>query len=150
MKASQILERILEDHVALRGMLESLENRSKRVLDGERNLAGALRVEGEALLAKLREHMHWEDVHLAPALRDADAWGEERAERLAQDHREQRELLQHVLWSLQDQSRPAVLLARNLLDVVSTLREDMQQEERSLLYPIALRDGLIGIDVETG
>ena len=36
---------------------------------------GPLRLETETFVKLLREHTDWEDLHLAPALRDADPWG---------------------------------------------------------------------------
>lgn len=94
--------------------------------------------------------MRWEDRHLAPALREADAWGEERAAKLDRDHREQRQVLSHCLAAVADESRPASVVARTLIDLVGMLREDIEDEERVLLDERVLRDDVVGIDVETG
>ncbi len=150
MHPSEIRRRILSDHQALRGMLLSLESLGQQVSAGQRHLVGPLRLEGEALLDRLLTHMKWEDVHLRPALLAADAWGEARAERLDRDHREQRALLEDSLSRVRDPSRPACLLARNLLDLIALLRTDMDEEERDLLDTRVLRDDVVGIDVETG
>lgn len=150
MRPSEVRRRVQQDHVAIRGMILSLEHLAAQVLEGERHLVGELRVEGEKLLQTLREHMRWEDLHLAPALRQADAWGEERAARLDADHREQREMLAHVLESVQDQGRPAQLIARTLLDLIEMLRVDMESEESDLLDPRVIRDDVVAVDVETG
>jgi hypothetical protein len=149
-RPSQIRAQVLDDHLAIRGMLLGLEDLANAVLGGRRELLRPLRLEGVSLLERLDRHMYWEDVHLAPALRRADAWGEERAEHLDRDHAEQRELLTHALERVEDPTRPAELLARNLLDLVALLREDMEDEERSLLDERVLRDDVVGIDVETG
>ena len=150
MKPSEIRKHVLSDHVTIRGMLLSVETIAKQVLEGERNLVGALRLEGEGLLTFLREHMGWEDRYQGPALRAADAWGPARAEQLDSDHREQRQLLEHSLATLEDQSRPPALIARNLLDLVELLRQDVEDEESALLDEKVLRDDVVGIDVETG
>ena len=150
MKPSEVRQRILADHEALRAELVELEKLARQVLDGERSLLGPLRDRGEALLAKLREHMSWEDAHLTPALRAADAWGEERAGRLAADHREQREMLGEVLAGLRDRSRPAAMVARELAALVAVLRDDMVHEEECLIAERVLRDDVTGIDVEAG
>jgi iron-sulfur cluster repair protein YtfE (RIC family) len=131
-------------------MLMSLEHVAERVRGGDPSLVGALRLEGEELLRRLQEHMLWEDLHLAPALRQADAWGEERAARLDSDHREQRQVLAHCLDAVSDPSRPTSVVARTLIDLIGMLREDMEEEERLLLDERVLRDDVIGIDVETG
>ena len=150
MKPSEVRRQVLADHVTVRGMLLSIESLAQQVIAGERNLAGALRFEGEGLLAFLRNHMSWEDRYLAPALRAADSWGAERAEQLESDHLEQRQLLQHALETIEDESRPPALVARNLLDLVQLLREDIEDEETTLLDERVLRDDVVGIDVETG
>jgi hemerythrin-like domain-containing protein len=150
MTPGEVRARILADHVAIRGMLLSLESVANRVRDGERSLAAALRLEGEALLHHLQEHMSWEDLHLAPALRRADAWGEERAAKLDSDHREQRQVLAHCLAGVEDESRPESVVARTLIDLVEMLREDIEDEERLLLDERILRDDVVGIDVEAG
>ena len=150
MKPSEVRRHVLSDHVTIRGMLLSVESVAKKVIDEEHHLVGALRLEGEGLLAFLREHMRWEDRYLAPALREADSWGSARAEQLESDHREQRQLLQHSLETIEEQSRPPALIARNMLDLVRLLREDIEHEESALLDERVLRDDVVGIDVDTG
>lgn len=150
MRPSEVRRRVLEDHERIRAMLVVLEATAGQVLSGEAHLLGSLRLEGGTLLGTLREHMHWEDVHLRPALLEADAWGLERAERLDHDHREQRELLGYALASVEDQSRPAPVIARTLLDLVKLLRADMEDEERWLVDARVLRDDVVSIDAETG
>ncbi len=140
MRPSEVRRQVLAAHAALRDNLSRLQKVAQRVLEGERSLLGALRLEGEALLKLLLEHMQWEDVNLDAALRHSDAWGGERAAQLARDHREQRELLEHALRDLHDQARPAVVLARSLVDLVELLGEDMADEEAALLDERVLRD----------
>ena len=150
MQPSEVRRRILDDHEKLRAMLTQLEATAAQVLTGEAQLLGSLRTEGTALLSTLREHMHWEDVYLRPALLAADAWGRERAERLDHDHEEQRELLGWAVESVEDQSRPAPVIARTMLDLVRLVREDMTDEERWLVNERVLRDDVVTIDCETG
>lgn len=150
MKPSEIRRKVLADHTFLRGMLASLESLAREVLEGNRRLVGALRLEGEGLLETLQRHMAWEEQHMAPALREADAWGQARVDRLFDDHREQREMLANALERLRDPTRPPVLLARNLLDLVSLIREDMADEEQCALDESVLRDDVIAIDAEAG
>ena len=99
---------------------------------------------------KLVAHLDFEDRYLVPTIRDVDAWGEERANRLAQEHVEQRELFQYILGRLRDTNRPSILLGRELLAFVEVLLEDMQQEEQTVLDADLLRDDVVSIDVETG
>jgi hypothetical protein len=148
MQPSEVRRRILADHETLRGMLLSLEKSARAVVAGERRLVGPLRLEGEALLAQLADHIRWEDLHLRRALLETDIWGEERAEQLEMDHREQRELLRYALEQVHDLRRPAVITARSLLDLVKLLRAEMEQEEMLLRDVRGLRDDAVGTDVE--
>jgi iron-sulfur cluster repair protein YtfE (RIC family) len=144
MRPSRVRKRVLADHQALRRQLQELEASAGRA----REIGGdacQLRREAEALVTTLAEHMHWEDRFLAPALRAADAWGEERAALLATDHREQRELLADVIEKLRDPDRPAQVVIDNVLDLVALLRDDMEGEEATLLDPRVLRDDVITI-----
>jgi len=56
----------------------------------------------------------------------------ERAALLDRDHLEQRELLLHTLSGLRDPRHPSIPLARNMVDLVALLREDMIQEDELL------------------
>lgn len=150
MRPSEVRNRILHDHETLRAMLFSVERVASEVANGEAQLVGNMRFEGETLMERLLEHMHWEDLYLRPALCEADSWGQERAERLDRDHREQREMLSYALASVEDQSRPPLVIARQLLDLVRLLREDMEDEEQALVNDRVLRDDVVSIDVETG
>lgn len=135
MRPSEVRRQILADHDRLRGVLLSIEALGVRVLAGATESVRPLRLEGETLHELLFEHMGWEDRYLAPALRDAGDWGVERARRLDQEHREQRELLAHTLAGLRDPSRPTVALARTMVDLVALLRADMIDEEETVLDP---------------
>lgn len=149
MEPSAIRSRILSDHQRLRRDLERLEALVADVRIG-RTPSAALRVDTEALLAWLRAHMRWEEAYLLPALREADAWGEARAERLIRDHREQRELLGFVNERVTDGTHPAALLLRDVAHLIELLRDDMRQEELELLDERVLRDDVVAIDVLTG
>jgi iron-sulfur cluster repair protein YtfE (RIC family) len=153
MRPSEVRQRVLHDHERLRHALDGLEDLARCVAEGTEgslDFASDLRDAGEVLLESLERHMAWEDRHLAPALLEADAWGEERVKHLAEDHREQREVLRHTLSALADPGRPALVLARTLLDFVTLLRDDMDSEERLQLDPSVLRDDVIAIDAEDG
>lgn len=150
MKPSQVRSQILGDHERLRGLLVPLERRGRRVLEGEEGELPLLRADAEAFLVRLREHMGWEDRYLRPALIGADARGQERARRLDDDHREQRELLEFVLRVVGDRTRPPVVIARNVLDLIELIRNDMVEEEYWLVNDRVLRDDGVGIDVESG
>ena len=150
MKPSEIRHRVLSDHVVLRGMLARIEDLALSVLDGVDVPATTLREEGERLLGRLEAHMGWEDRYLGPALEQADAWGDVRLARLAEDHREQRELLGYELACLRDPTRPVEMVARNLLDLIHLIRSDMAEEEAGCLDPRVLRDDVVTTDFVSG
>ena len=150
MRPSQVRDHNLADHEELRKALGALEELAGEVLAGDRHLVGPLRDAGEAFLRRLREHMHWEDRFLAQALREADAWGEERAAELEREHSEQRTLLAEELQRLRQETRPPHVVARELVALASRLREDMETEERHTLDERVLRDDVIAIHPETG
>jgi iron-sulfur cluster repair protein YtfE (RIC family) len=147
MRPSDVRQRVLSDHEELRGRLDRLERLARAVATG----AGPreLRAEAEALLDRLAIHMSWEDLYLVPVLREADGWGDARTARFADEHREQRELLEYVLRSLHDANRPGPVVASNVLDLVSLLRADMVDEESAFLDERLLRDDPIAIDLLT-
>ena len=89
-------------------------------------------------------------TNLVPAIRDADGWGEERANLLAREHVEQRDQFQYILDRLRDTDRASILLGRELLAFVGVLLADMQREEQTVLDADLLRNDVVGIDMETG
>ncbi|MDJ0864629.1 MAG: hemerythrin domain-containing protein [Myxococcota bacterium] len=150
MNPTEIRRRVLQDHEALRERLVALAELARQVADGDTDQARTLRGEAALFLEVLGTHMKWEDRFLRPALADADAWGKERVARLDADHREQREVLAAVLDRLLDGTRPAPLVARDVLDLVELLRRDMAEEEQDLLDPRVLRDDVVTIDGMSG
>ena len=150
MRPSEVRRSVLSDHQKLREQLTKLEQLSRAALAGTHLPPGALRGEAKALLAGLASHMSWEDRYLAPVLLEADAWGDLRCAQLAEDHREQRNLLEYVLRQLHDEGRPESIVAGDLLDLVTLLRDDMNDEESALLQESLLRDDVVGVDVTTG
>lgn len=149
MQPSEVRIRVLHDHEALRERLDELEDLVRDVERGNGERALSLRMHAVELLRALENHMQWEDCYLVPVLRESDAWGPERVKRFDADHREQREVLHHVLHVLADTDRPACLIARGVRDFVFLLRADMDEEENVFLDPRVVRDDVIGIDVET-
>lgn len=150
MKPEAVRRRVLADHHELRADLDRIELLAREILEGLRIPVEALRMETERLFARLETHMKWEEAYLLPALRDADAWGAERAQRLVCDHKEQRELLGFIQGRLRDAMRPSLAVARDATHLITLLRDDMLEEEHDLLDPDVLRDDVVGISVETG
>ena len=149
MQPSEVRQAIVAQHEELRGLLRSLDELARRAAEADDACVPALREIGFHLHDKLVAHLDFEDRYLVPAIRDADGWGEERANLLAQEHVEQRELFQYILVRLRDANRASILLGRELLAFVEVLLSDMQQEEQTVLDADLLRDDVVGSDVET-
>jgi Hemerythrin HHE cation binding domain len=149
MRPSEVREKVLADHERLRSDFVRIEALARAVRDGALVRFSDLRVEGDALLARLLTHMRWEESYLLPALREADSWGAERAARLIKDHRDQRELFRFFHSRLGDTEAWPVL-ARRLTDLIALLRDDMAEEERDLLDERVLRDDVVAVDALTG
>jgi len=121
-------------------MLDELDQRAFRVLEGRENELSALRDYGLTFLSKFAEHLAFEDRFLAPALRAAGTEGIDHAKYLADDHREQRELLKYILSGLRDRSRPAPVVAGELRGLVELILDDMVMEEMTIIEGAILRN----------
>lgn len=149
MRNSEIRQTILDDHAALRGLFASLRD-LLRSAGGGAERDRAVRELGAALRERFLTHLDLEDRYLVPALREIDAWGEERAKRVSREHEEQRGRLDRLLKHLQDPERPMADLTEELDVLLRDLLEDMTHEEATVLREDLLRDDPVTVDVETG
>ena len=148
-KPEEILECVLADHEALRGMLVRVEVLAHHVLQGRVRFAKELREQFMVLDGRLREHLELEERILAPALLASDAWGPDRVERLHQEHGRQREIMTEA-WYAGRQGEPNILVFALLAwGFVRMLREDMAEEERISLNDRVLGDNPIDPCAET-
>ena len=143
MKPREIRKQILADHAFLRGMLDELDQRAIRVLEGRDNEGSTLRDYGLSFLSRFTEHLAFEDRFLGPALEAAGPSGIEHAKHLTDDHREQRELLSYILAGLEDVDRPAQVVAGGMRDLVELILRDMALEEETILKRAVLRDPVL-------
>jgi hypothetical protein len=131
-------------------MLEDTRGRVREGLESQLPSWKRLRREGEKLGLALERHTLWEERHLVPVLRDADAWGVQRVQRLRQEHAEQRRILSLLLERLRDERRSPRCIAGDLLELGSRLECEMQREEQEALSPDIIRDDVVSIDLEAG
>lgn len=145
MRPSHVRTRIADEHASLREELDGLEALAARLEAGDSGAAAEAHARCTAFYDQLRDHIDLEDAILAPALREADAWGDARADALLKHHREQREALNHL-----GGAAPASLsnaeLAVRLRALIADIRLDMKHEDDALLDPALLRDDVITID----
>jgi hypothetical protein len=100
------------------------------------------------LRARFRAHLEFEERWLVPLLREADAWGPERVERLLDEHGRQRAELDTLIEGIGagwDTQRLA-LATRSL---VTDLLIDMADEERGCVSEDLLRDDVVNVDQAT-
>jgi hypothetical protein len=140
MKPREIRRYILTDHTFLKGLLDELDRKALRVLEGWDEELPVLRDYGLSFHAKFVEHLAFEDRFLAPALRAAGGSGVDQAESLADEHREQRELLDYILSGLRDRSRPGRVVANEMRSLVELILDDIAQEEMAIIRCAVLRD----------
>lgn len=146
-KPSEIRKRILEEHEQLRALIRQVDAAASKVLEGGnadapttlRQLCGAMHV-------ALSAHLDLEDAVLAPALRETDAFGPDRADELLRQHAEQREILAEALAVAKSVTMDPAELARHTKKLIKSLMEDMAHEDRDLLNPHLLRDDPILIE----
>jgi iron-sulfur cluster repair protein YtfE (RIC family) len=149
MDPSQVRERVLADHRALRHMLERVEVLARHVLQGKHTAVEKLDGQVRTLDERMREHMALEERILVPALRQADAWGKERVERFHAEHERQRKILASLWRDSPDDAGHGMKLALLAWGLVRLLQEDMADEERVSLNADVLRDDPIQTRVET-
>ncbi len=150
MQPSQVRRRILEDHEHLRGALNALEALADALVAGDREPVAAALAALHGMKDRFFDHLDLEEAIMVPALRDADAWGPERAQLVLDEHREQRAELEEMVREL---DRPDVLpetIGRRIHAWIEALRVDMEHEEAAVLSPDLLRDDVIAIDLEAG
>jgi hemerythrin-like domain-containing protein len=133
MTNDEVRRKVLDDHAMLRDRLDEIGELAARFEKGGVEVGVELRELGVALFESFASHLVFEDAQLVPALRAIPERGEELADRLEREHREQRELLDYLLNRLEEEKRPTTLVARELEGFSAYLRVDMSYEESMIL-----------------
>lgn len=143
---SQVRNIILSEHVSIRALLDRCDQHAQRILAGGGfSEADVLSLRGIAyqLATGITRHMELENRVLAPALASLDAFGSAGAQRLLEEHAEQKTSIERVLTQFDDPSQAPAVLAAALAQLITTLRRDMDLEEQTLLHPELLRDDAV-------
>lgn len=149
---SEVRELILLEHRHLRGMLTKLEA-AARALHEDPSIVNwcDARERAFTLLGRIRNHMELENAVLARALRDSDPYyGPVRAQRMIEEHASQAGRLEATVMLLEDRKQSPVALAQSLLELAAWIRDDMEEEERTLLDPKLLTDDIVVTDFYAG
>jgi iron-sulfur cluster repair protein YtfE (RIC family) len=155
MRPSEVLSRIKYEHAELRERMVLLETHLAALSDGEPSGLAQVLEHARGLSARLAEHVDLEDALLAPTLRAADAWGDQRASALIEHHRDQRRDIAALLVALTELSThhdawTGVELLCTVRAFAADLERDMRHEECELLDPDLLRDDVVSIAPEAG
>lgn len=140
---------ILRQHQSIRGLLERARKVAEAALDGEASSPDGVIAGIGNVRSTMEVHLTFEETVLLPLLRADLPLGPQRADRLLDEHRRQRE----VLASLHHEAKndPELpMLAAKLAFLTSWLLADMAEEERCLLIPEVVRDDIVVVDQTCG
>jgi iron-sulfur cluster repair protein YtfE (RIC family) len=138
---SEIRSEIAGQHAELKELLGEIETLAKRFEQSAGNtpaVGNQLHSLGLALYEKFGAHLESEQALLEPALRKAGPEGERLADRLRNEHHEQRELLKYLIARLEQHPEPTILIARELQHFAGFLRFEMAHEEETMLSAAVL------------
>lgn len=91
-----------------------------------------LRVSLFRLAVLFESHLRFEELELAPLIRELDAWGAAREAAMLAEHREQRTRLEYVCFVAESEPPFDMELGREVSRLVVALLDDMAREEREL------------------
>lgn len=148
LRPSAVARRMLEQHERLGSKLDELSRAGRELRAG-----GPLALERVLGLARglhdeLLAHIVLEGRLLVPALRDIDAWGKVRADKLLERLRIRRRELKDLRESC-GQLRTG-LLGGVIRRFVAGRLADMAHAERHVFHENVLRDDVLGVDVSCG
>jgi hypothetical protein len=149
MDAATARRSILIQHQRIRALLARAREVAERALDEESQPADAVASAIGDIHATLEIHLRFEEKVLVDIFNDDLPLGPLRAARLRDEHARQRA----TLTGLHNEAKagPQVpLLAAKLAFLASWLLDDMDEEERFLLTPEAVRDDVVSVDQSDG
>ena len=140
---------ILLQHQRIRELLNRAREVAERALDQEVQPVDAVASAIGDIHATLETHLRFEEKVLVDIVNDDLPLGPLRAERLRDEHARQRATLSGI--HAEAKAGPQIpMLAAKLAFLTSWLLDDMDEEERTMLAPGALRDDLVSIDQSDG
>ena len=147
--AGAAVKGILAQHVQIRELLDRSHKTATAALMGEPLAPDAVPSAIGDIRTTMDAHLAFEEKVLLPLLRDDLPVGPERADRLLEEHRRQRQMLAALHGeALADPKLPS--LAARLEILTQWLVEDMEEEERCLLIPDVVRDDIVVVDQSCG
>ena len=145
---SEVRRKVLSQHREIEQMLAELEAGVAQLGDGGVNAEQVKRA-AYALRGILELHMNFEELHMVPAITEADGFGPERARHLHTEHQEQRKQLDHLVHAIRE-ANSIDDLAQGVAKLSEMLRDDIEEEEREYVTDRLLRDNIIPTDTFGG
>jgi len=140
---------ILWQHERLRTLLERARLLADARLEGQTTAPDVIASAIGDIRSAMEIHLKFEEAVLLPLLRDDLPIGPERADRLLEEHLQQRATMAAL--HKEAAAHPELpLLASKLAALTSWLLADMLEEEISLLNPDAVRDDAVVVDQNSG
>jgi hypothetical protein len=145
---SEVRRKVLSQHREIEQILAELEAGVVQLGDGAVNAEQVKRA-AYALRGILELHMNFEELHMVPAITEADGFGPERARHLNAEHQEQRKQLDHLVDAIREANSVGDL-ALSVAKLAEMLRNDIEEEEREYVTDRLLRDNIIPTDTFGG
>jgi len=133
---SKLLEELLRQHAQLRVMMDHCEQLADEIDAGRGDVSALLR-EVARLRVAFDAHNKFEEQLLRPVLREIDAFGEVRIERMFTNHVDEHRSMRLTL-----HEGPT----NELRGAIDTLRVHLESEERYFLSSRVLRDDLVTLE----
>ncbi|QQR88619.1 MAG: CBS domain-containing protein [Myxococcales bacterium] len=139
----EVRARVLAEHAVIRRLLD----KTRLSAENSKNNATKAKLEqmhddAMELFSVLSKHLNLQEKLLAPALRDADGFGEARASRLMDEISTQRKTLEDCRAIAM---APSIKAAQTVLEFVDNMLDRLKKEESTRLSPELLRDDLIQV-----
>jgi hypothetical protein len=124
-----VVVRVLEEHVAIRILLDDLERASSLTKQGWRDGVAQLHEAVWRLYVAFQDHLLFEERNLAPLLRRA---GEDLARKMILEHNEERSVLLALVEDSESDVLEPIALASQAEQLAARFRSDMIHEEGTL------------------
>lgn len=145
---SEVRRKVLSQHREIEQMLSELETGVAQLGEGAVD-ADQVKRAAYALRGILELHMNFEELHMVPAITEADGFGPERAKHLHTEHDSQRKQLDHLVDAIREASSVGDLVI-SVAKLAEMLRDDIEEEEREYVTERLLRDSIIPTDTFGG
>ncbi|MEZ4270417.1 MAG: hemerythrin domain-containing protein [Myxococcota bacterium] len=141
MRPGEVRERLLSENDHIRVQLAWVEDTAHR-LSHNHALIQEVRDAATDLVHSMQEHVDFEDIALAPMLREAEAWGEARADELTKHHQQQQEKFKFAIDGIERHRGDPDLLSQRVLRLAHDIRSEVDEEETKYFGSTIFRDDI--------